>query len=53
MKPKNTGMGSLSLLWGNLPNPGIKPGSVALHVDSVPSEPPGKPKRMLSMVDGK
>ena len=27
---KNTGMGSHSLLWGNLPNPGIKPTSPAL-----------------------
>ena len=29
-------------LWG-LPNPGIKPRSPALQVDSLPSEPPGKP----------
>ena len=28
---------------GNLPNPGIEPGSPALWVDSLPSEPPGKP----------
>ena len=27
---------------GDLPNPGIKPGSPALQVDSLPSEPPGK-----------
>ena len=27
---------------GGLPDPGIKPGS-ALHADSLPSEPPGKP----------
>ena len=26
---------------GNLPNPGIKPGSPALQADSLPSEPPG------------
>ena len=26
---------------GNLPDPGIKPRSPALHVDSLPSEPPG------------
>ena len=26
-----------------LPNPGIEPGSPALHADSLPSEPPGKP----------
>ena len=28
---------------GYLPDPGIKPGSPALAVDSLPSEPPGKP----------
>ena len=27
---------------GNLPNLGIEPGSPALQVDSLPSEPPGK-----------
>ena len=29
---------------GNLPNPGIKPSSPILHLDYLPSEPPGKPK---------
>ena len=29
---------------GNLPIPGIKPRSPALQVDSLPAEPPGKPK---------
>ena len=29
---------------GDLPNPGIKPPSPALQVDSLPSEPPGKRK---------
>ena len=29
---------------GNLPNPGIKPRSPALQVDSLPAEPPEKPK---------
>ena len=29
---------------GDLPNPGIKPGSPALHADSLLSEPPGKPE---------
>ena len=29
---------------GDLPNPGVKLGSPALMADSVPSEPPGKPK---------
>ena len=28
---------------GDLPNPGIEPQSPALHADSLPSEPPGKP----------
>ena len=28
---------------GDLPNPGIKPGSLALQADALPSEPPGKP----------
>ena len=29
---------------GDLPDPGIKPGSLALQADSLLSEPPGKPK---------
>jgi len=29
---------------GDLPNPGIEPGSPALQADSLLSEPPGKPK---------
>ena len=29
---------------GDLLNPGIEPRSPALQVDSLPSEPPGKPK---------
>ena len=28
---------------GDLPNPGIKPGSLALQANSLQSEPPGKP----------
>ena len=28
---------------GDLPDPGIKPGSSALQADSLPSEPPEKP----------
>ena len=43
-KPKNTGVGSLSLLQGNLPDPEIEPGSPALQVNSLPSELPGKHK---------
>ena len=30
---------------GDLPHPGIKPGSPALQADSLPSEPPGKQER--------
>ena len=37
-KPKNTGMGSLSFLQADLPNPGIKPESPALQADSLPTE---------------
>jgi len=40
---QNTGVGYHSLLQGNLPNPGIEPGSPAWQADSSPSEPPGKP----------
>ena len=29
--------------WGDLHNPGIESESPALQVDSLPSEPPGKP----------
>ena len=29
---------------GDLSRPGIKPGSPALQADSLPSEPPGKPR---------
>ena len=29
---------------GDLPNPGIEPRSPTLHTDSLPAEPPGKPK---------
>ena len=36
-------MGSHSLTPGDLPDPGIEPGSPALQADSLPSEPPGKP----------
>ena len=28
---------------GDLPDPGIKPGSPALRADALPSEPPGNP----------
>ena len=29
---------------GDLPNPGIEPGSSASQADALPSEPPGKPQ---------
>ena len=41
---QNTGVGSLSLLQGNLPNPGIEPRSPALQADSLPTELSGKPQ---------
>ena len=33
---------------GDLPDPGIEPGSPALQVDALPSEPPGKPQDVSS-----
>ena len=41
---QNIGVGSLSLLQGNLPNSGIEPRSPALQADSLPAELQGKPK---------
>ena len=46
---QNTGVGSLSFLQGipypgDLLNPGIKPRSPTLEVDSLPAELQGKPK---------
>ena len=38
------GVGSHSLLQGNLPNPEIEPWSPTLQVDSLPAEPPEKPR---------
>ena len=37
-------MGCPSLLQGGLPDPGMEPGSPALQADSLPSEPPQRPK---------
>ena len=41
---------------GDLPNPGIEPRSPALQADSLPSEPPGKPRNTgvgsLSLLQG-
>ena len=39
---KSTGMGCRFLLQGNLPNPGIEPGSPASQADSLPPVSPGK-----------
>ena len=39
---QNTGVGSLSLLQGDLPNPGIKHRSSALQAGSLPAEPQKK-----------
>ena len=36
---QNTGVGCHFLLQGNLPDPEIKPGSLKLRADSLPSEP--------------
>ena len=47
---QNTGVGSLSLLQGNLPNPGIEHRSPALQTDSLLAEPPGNPQGMFSTV---
>ena len=53
---QNVGMGSLFLTPGDLPNPRIKPRSPTLQADSLPSEPPGKPKNTgvgsLSLLQG-
>ena len=39
---KNTGVGCHFLLQGDLPNPGIEPGSPALQADSLPTEVHGR-----------
>ena len=46
----NTGVGSLSLSPGNLPNLGIEPWSPALQADSLPAEPPGKPLKAIAPI---
>ena len=43
-KPKHIGVGSLSLLQGDFPDPGIEPGSPALQADSLPA---GLPRKLL------
>ena len=44
---QDTGVGSLSLLPGNLPNPGMEPRSPALQVDSLPADHKGSPWVLL------
>ena len=41
--------GLLFLSPGDLPNPEIEPGDTALQVDSLLSEPPGKPLDSIDM----
>ena len=43
----NSGVGSLSFLQGNLPDPGIEPRSPTSQADSLPAQPPGKPLDVL------
>ena len=50
-KPKNTGVGSLSLSPGGLPNPGIEPGSLSLQADCLPPELLQKPPNYCSYRD--
>ena len=40
---QNSGSGLPFPSPGDLPNPGIRPQSLALQADSLQSEPPGKP----------
>ena len=48
---KNTGSGLLFFSPGDLPYPGIKPGSPALQTDSLPTEPLGKPIYLITSVE--
>ena len=38
---------------GELPDPGIEPGSPALQADALTSEPPGKPEHCLEFRSGR
>ena len=49
-KPKNTRVGSLSLLGGDLSDPGIELGSPALQADSLPTELSECVKKTISCV---
>ena len=46
-------MDCLHFLPGDIPNPGIEPGSPALQANCLPSEPPGKPDVGLNYSGGK
>ena len=35
---------------GDLPDPGIEPGSPTLQADALPSEPPGKPFKIFETI---
>ena len=47
LKEQNSGVVCLSLLQGNLPDPGIQPRSPAYQADSLPFEPLGKPFKCI------
>ena len=49
---KNTGRGQPFPSPGDLPDPGIKPGSPALQADSLPPESPGKPLQCPGCLQG-
>ena len=38
---------------GDLPYPGIEPVSPTLQADSLPSEPPGKPMKVVKRINSK
>ena len=50
-KPKNTGVGSLTLPQVIFLTQQLNWGSPALQVDSVPAELPGKPKKFILYID--
>ena len=45
---KNTGVGKLCPSPGDPPNPGMELRFPALQVDSLPSEPSGKPSKLIT-----
>ena len=50
-KPKNIGVDSLFFLQGDLPNPGIEPGSPELRMDSLPAKLPEKPLEKSRIIE--